>query len=265
MEHFKAASLYFHFPFCKKKCPYCHFYVIPDRDHGPFLEALEREWDMLQSLLAGKEIVSVYFGGGTPSLCLEGIEWVLSRVQGQEITVETNPEDVTEEKIARLKELGVNRMSIGVQSLSNVLLKTLGREHTADGAIDAVLKAKNGGIDNITIDLMYELPYQTFELWKETVDRACALPIAHLSLYNLTFEPHTVFKKKEGALRPHLPSEEEAAKMLAYACETFEKSGLERYEISAFARENKRSIHNTGYWQGRPFLGLGPSAFSFWE
>lgn len=259
------ASLYFHFPFCTHRCPYCHFYVIPNRDHGPFLEALKKEWEIRLREIEGKEIVSIYFGGGTPSLCPEGIERILKEVKAPEITVETNPEDVTPELMTHLANLGVNRLSIGVQSLNNPLLKHLGRTHTAQKAIDAITLARAAGIENITIDLMYELPYQTLDTWKETVDRAAALPITHLSLYNLTFEPHTVFMKKEKELRPHLPTEEEGAKMLSYACQTFESSGLERYEISAFARDQKHSIHNTGYWTGRPFLGYGPSAFSYWE
>lgn len=258
-------SLYFHFPFCTRKCPYCHFYVIPNRDHGPFLAALMKEWKMRLPDIEGKEIASIYFGGGTPSLCPEGIEMILSEIKAPEITVETNPEDVTPELIKRLADLGVNRLSIGVQSLNNPLLKHLGRTHTAQKAIDALYLARQGGIENIAIDLMYELPYQTVETWTKTVDEACKLPITHLSLYNLTFEPHTVFMKKEKELRPHLPSEEEATQMLSYACQKFEEVGLRRYEISAFARGGKHSIHNTGYWTGRPFLGYGPSAFSFWE
>jgi oxygen-independent coproporphyrinogen-3 oxidase len=261
----KALSLYFHFPFCRRKCPYCHFYVIPNRNHAPFLKALKKEWDMRLVQIEGKEMISVYFGGGTPSLCPEGIEMILKEVKGSEITVETNPEEVTPELIKRLVDLGVNRLSIGVQSLNNILLKHLGRTHTAQKAIDAVYIAKEAGIDNITIDLMYELPYQTGTTWKETVDKASSLPITHLSLYNLTFEPHTIFMKKEKELRPHLPSDEEGTKMLLYACQKFEEVGLKRYEISAFAREGKQAIHNTGYWTGRPFIGYGPSAFSFWE
>lgn len=258
-------SLYFHFPFCTRKCPYCHFYVIPDRDHGPFLKALKKEWEMRLPQIEGKEVVSIYFGGGTPSLCPEGIEMILKEVEAPEITVETNSEDVTPELMKRLADIGVNRLSIGVQSLNNTLLKHLGRTHTAQKAIDAVHHARAAGIENITIDLMYELPYQTFETWKETVDQASTLPITHLSFYNLTFEPHTIFMKKEKELRPHLPSEDDAAQMLSYACQKFEEMGLYRYEISAFARNGKLSVHNTGYWTGRPFIGYGPSAFSFWE
>ncbi len=215
--------------------------------------------------IEGKKIVSLYFGGGTPTLFIEGMEAILKRTSAPEITVETNPEDVTPQLIEKLYNLGVNRVSIGIQSLNNALLKHLGRAHTAQKAIDAVKITQKGGIENITIDLMYELPYQTLETWKETVDKACNLPVSHLSLYNLTFEPHTVFKKREEELRSYLPDENTATAMLKSAISCFEKSGLKRYEISAFARNNQISVHNSGYWTGRSFLGYGPSAFSYWE
>lgn len=256
-------SLYWHFPYCTRKCPYCHFYVIPKQDPHNFLKGLLKEWEMRLPQITGKRLSSIYFGGGTPTLFLEGIAAILKKITAPEITVETNPEDVTPELIKALYNLGVNRLSIGVQSLDNTLLKHLGRNHTAQDAIDAIHLAKKGGIENISIDLMYELPHQTLNAWKETVKQAAALPITHLSLYNLTFEPRTLFYKKEKELRPHLPDEKTCLKMLDFACDTFEKEGLKRYEISAFARNDQVSIHNTGYWTGREFLGFGPSAFSF--
>lgn len=258
-------SLYFHFPFCTRKCPYCHFYVIPNKeDHKQaFLPALLNEWKLYAPQIEAKEITSLYFGGGTPTLFLEGIEAILERCHPScEITVETNPEDVTPELMSHLKKIGINRVSIGVQTLDNTLLKHLGRTHTATQAIDAVYMTKDAGIDNITIDLMYELPHQTVQLWEQTLERTSSLPITHLSLYNLVFEPHTLFHKKQESLSPYLPSDEEAAQMLQMAVNHFETMGLKRYEISAFG---KPSIHNTGYWTGRPFIGMGPSAFSYME
>ena len=256
-------SLYFHFPFCRKKCPYCHFFVIPNRDQDPFLKALLQEWELRLPLIESSEILSIYFGGGTPSLSLEGVKAILSRVTAKEITVEINPEDGTLTTLQTLKELGVNRISIGAQSFSPMLLKHLGRAHTAKETIQTVEHAKKVGIDNISIDLIYELPYQTLSEWKETIQIAAALPITHLSLYNLTIEPHTLFKKQEKVLRPHMPSEEEGLAMLEAACTHFEEHGLKRYEISAFARDEAHSLHNIGYWKYRNFLGFGPSAFSY--
>ncbi|MCB1084735.1 MAG: radical SAM family heme chaperone HemW [Chlamydiia bacterium] len=260
-----VSSVYFHIPFCKKKCPYCHFYVVPKKEEAPFLEALCKEWELRAPFLEGREIVSVYFGGGTPTLFPEGIEKILTLTGAKEVTVEANPEEVTPQLMSRLYNAGVNRVSIGVQSLSNPLLKVLGRSHTAQEAIDAVHTTRKAGIENITIDLMYELPHQTIESWEETVKQAVDLPITHLSLYNLTIESHTLFHKKEKELSPHLPSDDACAEMLKRACDHFEGAGLHRYEISAFARPGYESVHNSGYWTGREFLGFGPSAFSFWE
>lgn len=259
----KDLSLYFHFPFCQRKCPYCHFFVLPNQDNfkQKLLPALIKEWELRLPLIKQRDTISLYFGGGTPTLFIEGIEAILSRYHPQcEITIEANPEDVTPSLMSQMKTLGVNRVSLGVQSLDNTLLKHLGRTHTAAEAMQAVYTTREAGIENITIDLMYEIPHQTLSSWKETVKRACSLPITHLSLYNLTFEPHTVFYKKKESLQPHLPNDEESTQMLEFACKQFEKAGLKRYEISAFGLP---SIHNSGYWTGREFLGLGPSAFSY--
>ena len=266
-------SLYFHFPFCTKKCPYCHFFVLPDQENLKisFLNGLLKEWELRYPSFQNKEIVSLYFGGGTPTLFPEGIKEILERAKSLhlspniEITVEANPEEVTPSLMQSLKEWGVNRISMGVQSFDDATLRILGRNHSAKKAITAIETIAEAGIENISIDLMYELPSQTVESWKETVKQAATLPITHLSLYNLTFEPNTLYHKKRKELLPTLPKEESNLEMLTFACDVFETVGLKRYEISAFAKENKVSIHNTGYWIGRPFLGFGPSAFSFFE
>jgi oxygen-independent coproporphyrinogen-3 oxidase len=265
----EAISLYIHVPFCTKKCPYCHFFVVPDAhsSHTLFLESLKKEWQLLQPLINGKHIVSVYLGGGTPSLLgPQAIQEILSWIECKgEITLEVNPDGVTLEKMAAFKAAGVNRVSLGIQSLDNPLLKTLGRLHSAQKAMEAVHLTSKAGISNITIDLMYEIPGQTLKIWQETLDLLKQLPITHLSLYNLTFEPGAVFYKKKKELSPLLPSPEESLAMLHAACGALHNLGLIRYEISAFAKPGHESKHNTGYWTGRPFLGLGPSAFSFWE
>jgi oxygen-independent coproporphyrinogen-3 oxidase len=267
----KEASLYVHIPFCTKKCPYCHFYVVPDKD--PFkqqlLTALELEWRTLSPKLEGKNIVSIYFGGGTPSLMgSSGIEKILNwfpRIESQEITLEANPENISLKLMQEMRSIGINRVSIGIQTLDNLLLKRLGRGHTKDTALRAIETTFEAGIENISIDLMYELPGQTLAIWEETLQQLAPLPLSHLSLYNLTIEPHTTFYKQQKELTPHLPSPEECLKMLNTATSYLPKIGLERYEISAFAKKGKHSRHNTGYWTARPFLGLGPSAFSYWD
>lgn len=261
-------SLYFHIPFCRRKCPYCHFYVVPHNEgfQAILLKALRLEWQLYQHLTAGKKIVSVYFGGGTPFLFgAAAIQEILSWIQPRqaEITLEANPEDVTLEAMQAYAKAGINRVSLGVQSLDDATLKMLGRHHTAQQAKQAVL-ATSQAIDNITIDLMYEIPSQRLPGWIETLNQAVQLPIRHLSLYNLTFEPQTVYFKKRSELTPLLPSSDESLQMLQTAVDIVGEK-LPRYEISAFAEKGFESKHNTGYWEGRPFLGFGPSAFSDWE
>lgn len=265
------ASLYFHIPFCTKKCPYCHFFVLPDKD--PFKEELLRslriEWEREAPKFREKKIISLYFGGGTPSLLgAEKIGEILSWLPDtpdQEVTLEVNPENVTPPLMEGFRAAGINRVSIGVQTLDNPLLKRLGRTHTAQKALDAIFITHQAGIHNISIDLMYDLPGQTLTSWEATLDQIEHLPITHLSLYNLTIEPHTPFYKKEKELTPLLPNPETSLAMLNAATTRLPSFGLNRYEISAFAKVGYASRHNTGYWTGRPFLGLGPSAFSYWN
>ncbi|MCI5053103.1 MAG: radical SAM family heme chaperone HemW [Simkaniaceae bacterium] len=252
-----TGSLYIHVPFCKKRCPYCHFYVTTalSRQKKTYLKALKQEIDQNSEFFNKYPLESIYFGGGTPSqLTPDEIGEILSWIPHDpsiEITLEANPEDPAHYP-------GVNRLSFGLQSLHNPTLKILGRSHTAQQAIAAINASK---VENISIDLMYELPNQTLESWEQTLIGLRHLPITHLSLYNLTIEPNTPFYRKRDELV--LPSNEVGAEMLEMAMEHFDKLGLKRYEISAFAKPGYESIHNSGYWSWRPFLGVGPSAFSF--
>lgn len=267
----KPLSLYFHIPFCTKKCPYCHFYVIKDDAllKKRFLEALRKEWEQKKHLLEGHEIISVYFGGGTPSLLsasdFETIFSFLKVPKTCEITVEANPESVSLSFMQSLNQLGVNRISLGVQSFDNSLLKKIGRTHNAEKALQAICDINKAGIDNISIDLMYDLPEQTIEIFEHTLETAVQQPITHISLYNLTIEPNTFFYRKKKQLQKTIPKEEESTTMLNNALSTFEKNSFVRYEISAFAKKGFHSRHNSGYWLGRSFLGFGPSAFSFFN
>lgn len=263
-------SLYFHVPFCTRKCDYCHFYVIPDqkRYKDLYMHALRKEWKLRFSLLPQHgELVSIYFGGGTPSLLEpEAIDEILGWIRPSsacEITLEVNPDDVCLEKMQAFQKCGINRVSLGVQTLDDKLLKTLSRTHTAKHSLMAIETCVQANIHNLSIDLMYELPGQTLQSWQNTLAEACKLNVTHLSLYNLTIEPHTVFYKKRETLK--LPSPQMSLKMLELAVHTFQNAGFSRYEISAFARQGKISTHNTGYWTKRPFLGFGPSAFSYWH
>lgn len=268
-------SLYFHVPFCSKKCPYCHFFVLPDKQalKAQFLEALKLEWKAQLPKLQGKKIVSIYLGGGTPSLLTpQELETILKLpfqdadvASDAEITLEINPENVTASFAHSLRSLPINRASLGVQSLSSSELTLLGRNHLASTAKHAIHTLYDAGLTNLSIDLMYDLPHQTLEIFHQTLEEVATLPISHLSLYNLTIEPHTPFFKRKEQLQPHLPTQELSRKLLEAALFFLPTLGLERYEISAFAKNGLISRHNTGYWTGRPFLGFGPSAFSYFE
>lgn len=267
----KVLSLYFHIPFCTKKCDYCHFFVLPDKDplKEQLMEGLKLEWALRTPLLKDAQIPTLYFGGGTPALfgpekIGELIAW-LPPDPAREITLEANPENITLPLMEAYARAGINRVSIGLQTLDTPLLQTLGRIHSAEKAEEAVHLTYAAGIKNISVDLMYDLPGQTLQSWQETLQRAIQLPITHLSLYNLTFEPHTSFFKRKDLLLKQVPNPDVSLQMIESAVETLAQGGLSRYEISAFAKPGYRSNHNLGYWTARPFLGLGPSAFSYSE
>ncbi|MBS0622377.1 MAG: radical SAM family heme chaperone HemW [Verrucomicrobia bacterium] len=253
-------GIYFHLPFCTKKCPYCHFYVLENRTSDPerLLVGLRKEW----ALRSPQSVETLYFGGGTPSLMgPEAIKEIISWMPNlpSEITLEVNPEDASLEKMRAFYESGVNRISLGVQTLDDNLLKAIGRTHSAKQAMEAVENSSRAGFENISIDLMLELPAQTLDQVRTTFSLACSLPITHLSLYNLVCEPPSLFYKRP----PKQPLEEEALEMHLFALQFLKDQGFERYEISAFARDGKIAQHNTLYWTGAPFLGFGPSAFSY--
>lgn len=259
-------SLYIHIPFCRNKCPYCHFYSVSLKDNlKKFIDALLQE--IKRTSFKKEKIVSIYFGGGTPSIIEpEEIEEILKLFPFDtkcEITLEVNPEDVSIKRIENYKKIGINRISMGVQSFHEDELRTLKRSHGVEKAKRAIDDIYNAGIENISIDLMYDLPKQNLKTFAQTLNLALDFPIKHISLYNLTFEENTFFYKNKDKYAPFLPKEEESLDLLNYAVETIEKKGFRRYEISAFAKKNFESIHNIGYWTGREFFGFGPSAFSY--
>ncbi len=259
-------SLYFHIPFCSRKCDYCHFYVLPDKESlkDDLLKALKLEWEKIRSHFDSLNLKSIYFGGGTPFLfgpsrIAEVLSWL---PPAEEITLEMNPENDAN-LLKEYRSLGVNRLSIGLQTLTQTELITLGRTHTSNQSLQSVIAAHDSGFDNISVDLMYDLPDQTLNTWEKALNEVVKLPITHLSLYNLTIEPHTVFHKYRNQIEKRLPSTTENFYELAQ--QKLTQAGLHQYEISAFAKPGKHSLHNTGYWLGRPFWGLGPSAFSYWN
>lgn len=236
-----------------------------EKQQATLMKCLKKEWLIKRSLFKPNDVISLYFGGGTPSRSIAIIKEVLLWFETLpiEITVESNPEDLTREKLQDLQIIGVNRLSIGAQSFIDSELQTLGRAHTSQKAIIAIQMAAQY-ISNLSIDLMMELPDQTFESFQKSCEIATSLPICHLSLYNLTIEPKTAFARRKDLL-PRLPKEGDSLKMLQSAIKIFEKNNLHRYEISAFCKKGFESKHNLGYWQARPFLGFGPSAFSYWN
>ena len=263
-----TGGIYVHTPFCRKKCPYCHFAVRGyEKDRvNSYIKALKKEWEERKHLL--NQISSLYFGGGTPSILdevsFEKLFYIFPETVG-EITLEANPENVTVEKMRFYRELGINRISIGVQSFNDERLKAIGREHSAKDALDAIENTLKAGFDNVTIDLMYDLPNQTTKEWEESVKIASTLDIAHISLYNLVFEPGALYYKDRHAIKQLMPSSDDSCHMLKYAINSFEDAGFHRYEISAFAKEGFKAKHNTSYWRADPFIGVGPSAFSYYD
>ena len=265
-------GLYVHVPFCKTKCPYCDFNTYQGIENlmGPFRDALSDELAMWGQALGGPAVRTVFFGGGTPSYLPDGDIGKILEVARQafavedsaEITIEANPGDLDARACAALLEQGVNRLSIGVQSLNNDLLELLGRRHHADEAVAAFETARDAGFDNINLDLMYGLPHQTMAQWQTTVDRLIELSPQHISLYALTLEEGTPMHRwaQEGKIPE--PDPDLAADMYLYAQDALDGAGYHHYEISNWSRPGLESRHNTIYWLNQPYLGVGPGAHS---
>ena len=265
------AGLYIHIPFCKSKCSYCDFYSgVQGSLTDKLVDTLQHEIRLRVDYLKGEELQTIYFGGGTPSILthkqLSDIfatiaeKWNIEKCT--EITLEANPDDLSPEKLKELSELPVNRLSIGIQSFHDDELSMLRRRHSAQQAIEAVREAQRY-FQNISIDLMYGLPGQTISGWKETISQALALNIQHISAYHLTYEEGTLLerKRKEGHVIP--VTEETSVAMYHLLRSMLHEGGIRQYEISNFAIPGFYSRHNSSYWDGTPYLGIGPSAHSF--
>ncbi len=265
------AGIYLHIPFCKQACHYCNFHFSTSlRYENEFVAALLKETELQRNYLEGEVVETIYFGGGTPSLLdpssikeiLDKLRSVFSASGNAEITLEANPDDITTEKLSGWKEAGVNRLSIGIQSFFDEDLKWMNRAHNARQALEGLQMAM-ARFNNITIDLIYGLPLLTNEKWKQNVDRAIGLDIPHLSCYALTLEEKTpLYKMVRQHKREDIDPGVQAEQFLLLM-EWMDKAGYEHYEISNFARPGFRSRHNSSYWHGEKYLGLGPSAHSF--
>lgn len=266
------AGIYIHIPFCARKCGYCDFYSCTRLElRDAVLAEIVRELETERSFLGDTPIRTIYFGGGTPSLCIPGrLQVVIDRLRGLwdctdvgEITVEANPDDLTPEWLDLLAATEVNRLSIGVQSFIDRDLRFMGRRHTAYAAVDAVQRAQRAGFANITIDLIYGIPGMSLAEWRSNIDAALGLGVQHISAYHLTIEEGTPFGKQAaaGLFRPMDEQESEEQYLLLHRMLT--DAGFEHYEISNFALLGFRARHNSSYWTGEPYLGVGPSAHSF--
>lgn len=268
-------SIYIHIPFCNIKCNYCDFYVvIKDTKKNPLLYSLLREIEYFAEIYRTKGYVqTIYFGGGTPSLLEpEYINQILKKIKSLfnadnilEVTIEANPNTLTEDKLKGFLEAGINRISIGVQSFNNEDLKYLTRDHDKDTAIRSIELASKAGFENINIDLIFSIPGQTLDDWKSNLDLAVRLPIKHISAYSLTLERGTsLFYQVEKGLT-HLRTIEQDADMYEFTMDFLPEHGFKQYEVSNFAKEGYESIHNLNYWYRINYLGFGPSAHSLWE
>jgi len=267
-----VAGIYFHVPFCRKACHYCDFHFSTSlKLREPMLRAMRCETELAIPKMNSSEIKTIYFGGGTPGI-LEPAEIgsMIDKVRSlkgvsphAEITLEANPDDVTAEKVKAWKGVGVNRLSIGIQSFRDEDLKLMNRSHDAKSAENCVLTAQQAGLDNITIDLIYGLPHLDEKAWIGNIDKALALKIPHFSAYCLTVEPRTALASmvKKGTV-PDV-NEEMAAAHYDLMVEKLGKAGYRHYEVSNFALPGFESKHNSAYWSGEKYEGIGPSAHSF--
>jgi oxygen-independent coproporphyrinogen III oxidase len=266
------AGIYIHVPFCKQACHYCNFHFSTSlRTKNDFITALLREITLQQTYLQNEPVGTIYFGGGTPSLlAADEIKTILEALSGSfnisrdaEITLEANPDDLSAEKLQQLKSANINRLSIGIQSFFEHDLQWMNRAHNAQQSIDCIKAAHDAGFYNLTIDLIYGIPALTDEKWHHNVQQAIAFDIPHLSCYALTVEPKTALDHliKKNQLADVDP--EQQARQFLLLMDWTAAAGYEHYEISNFAKPGWRSRHNTAYWLGKKYLGLGPSAHSF--
>ena len=268
------AGIYIHVPFCQSRCAYCDFYSTTLLAHREaYVEAVCRELQHRLPELQGETIKTIYFGGGTPSTLtieelrviletLENLE-VLGNPNNLELTLEANPDDLTEEYVKGLRTLPINRVSLGIQSFHDRTLRLVGRRHTAQEAIDAVHRLQQAGITNISIDLIYGLPGESLDDWAYSLDQAIALGVKHISAYHLTYEEGTrLWRMQEQGLVSPI-DEEQSVRSFELLREKLLAAGYEHYEISNFALPGYHSRHNSSYWQGIAYIGIGPGAHSY--
>jgi putative oxygen-independent coproporphyrinogen III oxidase len=265
------AGIYLHIPFCKQACSYCNFHFSTSlRRKNELVAALLSEMALRKDYLKNESIETVYFGGGTPSLLqIQDLRSLIGKIselfvvdEKADITLETNPDDISEDKLEAWKETGVNRLSIGVQSFFEEDLEWMNRAHNAKQAI-ASLQSAVKKFNNITVDLIYGTPLLTNERWRRNIDRAVNEGVVHLSCYALTVEPKTPLYKLIREQRTADIDPDKQSEQFVLLMQWMEEAGYEHYEISNFAKPGFKSRHNSAYWQGKKYLGIGPSSHSF--
>ncbi len=267
------AGLYVHIPFCKKACFYCDFHFDVSFKHkDAIVSGLINEIKLRKEFISSNEAIeSIYFGGGTPSvLSIAELEQIFETIHVSfdvatevEVTFECNPDDLSLDFLKELKSVGVNRLSIGLQSFNDEILTWMNRSHNSQQSVQCVLDAAEVGFDKITIDLIYGIPQLSDTEWRETVLRALQLPVNHLSAYSLTLEENTPYEKLVKQQKYEKPNNDLASDHYSSLIEIINQQGWEHYEVSNFCKPGNYSKHNTSYWQNKKYLGIGPSAHSF--
>lgn len=266
------SGLYIHIPFCLSKCAYCGFYSIPLlKRKGEFLDALKQEIVSRKDYLQGEKVETIYFGGGTPSILdLEEIKAICNVLQDSfeidpkaEVTLEANPDTLSPEYLTGLRGIGVNRLSIGIQSFFDNDLQYLSRRHDAQHARHCVEWAKEAGFENISLDLIYGLPTSDADQWNRNLDIFFAMDVPHLSAYALTLEPNSILTKQIEMKKVLPVNEEDSVRDYEILCRRAKEEGFVHYEISNFCKPGMHSRHNSSYWFGIPYAGFGPSAHSY--
>ena len=266
------AGIYIHVPFCKRRCSYCDFYsVVSTADADRYVSALLAELRMRRDEIMLDEVHTIYIGGGTPSMLsaeqlrrlMSGIAEMVDIDKVEEVTIEVNPDDVDSEYMSNVARCGVNRVSMGVQSFVDEELKAVNRRHDSRQALEALKIIADCGIDNVSIDLIYGLPKQTLATWKQSVCQAARLHVNHISAYCLSYEEGTALTRLRDRGVIEETDEDACVEMYNCLCSILKAAGYEHYEISNFALPGKYSRHNSAYWDGTPYLGLGAAAHSF--
>jgi oxygen-independent coproporphyrinogen-3 oxidase len=273
LHHFMA-GIYLHIPFCKQACYYCDFHFSTNlTTKRELVKAIVRELELQKGYVNSETINTIYLGGGTPSLLAnEELELLFDTIHknfsvnnNAEITLEANPDDLSLQRLKQLRDQGINRLSIGIQSFDDKVLQFLNRAHNSKSAVTCVEDARSAGFQNISIDLIYAIPGQDDNAWKENIAQAIRLSPEHISSYSLTIEDKTVFGRWAATGKLKVTEDDVAAAQLETLVKLLEDAGFEQYEVSNFARPGFESRHNSSYWKQEIYLGVGPSAHSYNE